>query len=205
VRVSEEEEARRVIPVIAALRGRLGSALLSVDTFYASVARAAAAEGAHIVNDVSGGRLDAGLFSAVGDTSALYLLMHSRGDPATMQEPRFTTYGAPLACACRCTRADAAPPAGDVCAEVGAELLASGAQAQAAGIEPWRMLVDPGLGFAKTQESNLALLRRLPSVRAALDAPGALRRAPILMGPSRKGFLGRITGALPGVLARTFG
>ena len=92
-RVSQEEEARRVIPVIAALRGRLGSALLSVDTFYASVARAAAAEGAHIVNDVSGGRLDAGLFSAVGDTSALYLLMHSRGEPATMQEPRFTAYG----------------------------------------------------------------------------------------------------------------
>ena len=93
-RVSEEEEAQRVIPVIAALRGRLGSALLSVDTFYASVARAAAAEGAHIVNDVSGGRLDSGLFSAVADTSALYVLMHSRGDPATMQEPRFTAYGA---------------------------------------------------------------------------------------------------------------
>ena len=97
-RVSEEEEAQRVIPVIAALRGRLGSALLSVDTFYASVARAAAAEGAHIVNDVSGGRLDAGLFAAVAETSALYVFMHSRGDPATMQEPRFTAYGASHAC-----------------------------------------------------------------------------------------------------------
>ena len=96
MRVAEEEEARRIIPVIAALRGRLGSALLSVDTFYASVARAAAAEGAHIVNDVSGGRLDSGLFAAVGDTSALYVLMHSRGDPATMQELRFTAYGASM-------------------------------------------------------------------------------------------------------------
>ena len=93
--------------------------------------------------------------------------------------------------------------ADDVCAEVGTELLATGAQAQAAGIEPWRMLVDPGLGFAKTQESNLALLRRLPDVRAVLDAPGALRRAPMLLGPSRKGFLGRITGALPVALPLT--
>ena len=82
-----------------------------------------------------------------------------------------------------------------MCAEVGAELRAAAAAAAAAGIEPWRMLVDPGIGFAKTQRGNEELLRRLPDVRAALDAPGALRRAPMLLGPSRKGFLGRITGA----------
>ena len=85
--------------------------------------------------------------------------------------------------------------AADVCAEVGAELLQAGARAQETGIEPWRMLLDPGLGFAKTQASNLTLLSHLPDVRRALDAPGALRRAPLLLGPSRKGFLGRITGA----------
>jgi dihydropteroate synthase len=94
-RVSAEEEARRVLPVLAALRGRLGDALVSVDTFYASVAEAAAAEGAHLVNDVSGGRLDAGLFAAVGRTPLAYVLMHSRGEPQTMQLPQFTTYGAP--------------------------------------------------------------------------------------------------------------
>lgn len=103
------------------------------------------------------------------------------------------------ACVSRCTLTPGLVACtADVCAEVGSELLASGAQAQAAGIEPWRMLVDPGLGFAKTQESNLALLRRLPDVRRALDAPGALRRAPMLVGPSRKGFLGRITGKAAG-------
>jgi 2-amino-4-hydroxy-6-hydroxymethyldihydropteridine diphosphokinase/dihydropteroate synthase len=87
-----------------------------------------------------------------------------------------------------------------VCAEVGAELRAAAACAQAAGVEPWRMLLDPGLGFAKTEDGNLQLLRRLPDVRAAVDAPGALRHAGLLLGPSRKGFLGRITGvwaALP--------
>ena len=101
-RVSEAEEAARVLPLLAALRGRLGDALLSVDTFYASVATAAAAEGAHIVNDVSGGRLDAGLLRAVGDTSLAYVLMHSRGEPQTMQQPQFTAYGA---CACADTAA----------------------------------------------------------------------------------------------------
>ena len=85
--------------------------------------------------------------------------------------------------------------AADVCAEVGAELLQAGARAQETSIEPWRMLLDPGLGFAKTQASNLTLLRHLLDVRRALVAPGALRRAPLLLGPSRKGFLGRITGA----------
>ena len=82
-----------------------------------------------------------------------------------------------------------------MCAEIGAELVEAGTRAQESGIEPWRMLLDPGLGFAKTQASNLTLLRHLPDVRRALDTPGALRRAPLLLGPSRKGFLGRITGA----------
>ncbi len=83
-----------------------------------------------------------------------------------------------------------------MCAEVGAELRGAAALAQAAAVEPWRMLLDPGIGFAKAQQGNLELLRRLPDLRTALDAPGALRRAPLLLGPSRKGFLGRLTGAL---------
>ncbi len=199
-RVSPEEEARRVLPVLAALRGRLGDALLSVDTFYAAVAEGAAAEGAHIVNDVSGGRIDAALFGAVARTPLAYVLMHSRGEPQTMQLPQHTAYGAPLSlepCNAAASSSDAPllSSAGDVCAETGAELLESGAQAQKAGVEPWRMLLDPGIGFAKNQAENVELLRHLPDVRRALDAPGALRHAGLLLGPSRKAFLGRITGA----------
>lgn len=101
VRVSPEEEAARVVPVLRALRERLSGSdsadgpLVSVDTFYGAVAEAAAAHGAHMVNDVSGGgRADPTLLPAVAGTPLAYVLMHSRGEPATMQRPEFTTYGA---------------------------------------------------------------------------------------------------------------
>jgi len=178
VRVSAEEEARRVLPVLRALREQLPpGVLLSVDTFYGSVASSAIAQGAHIVNDVSGGgRFDHTLLAAVADSDAAYVLMHSRGESDTMQRPEFTRYA-------------------DVVKEVAVELRAAGERCVAAGIEPWRIVLDPGIGFAKDKDSNLQLLRNLPAVRPG--APGALRNAPLLVGPSRKGFLGSLAGGRP--------
>ena len=102
-----------------------------------------------------------------------YVLMHMRGTPQDMQQRRHTAYQ-------------------DVIADVAAELASAASAAIEAGIEPWRLVLDPGLGFAKTQDGNLALLAGLPALRAALPSP--LARLPQLLGPSRKGFLGRLTG-----------
>lgn len=102
-----------------------------------------------------------------------YVLMHMRGTPQDMQQRRHTSYG-------------------DVVGEVAAELAAAAAAAIDAGVEPWRLVLDPGLGFAKTHDGNLRLLAHLPSLRAALPAP--LAGLPLLLGPSRKGFLGKLTG-----------
>lgn len=102
-----------------------------------------------------------------------YVLMHMRGTPQDMQQRQHTAYA-------------------DVIAEVAAELAGAAQRAVAAGIEPWRLVLDPGLGFAKTADGNLQLLVQLPQLRAALPPP--LARLPQLLGPSRKGFLGRLTG-----------
>ena len=102
-----------------------------------------------------------------------YVLMHMRGTPQDMQQQRHTAYG-------------------DVVAEVAGELAAAAGAAVAAGVEPWRLVLDPGLGFAKTPDGNVALMARLPALRAALPPP--LAGLPLLLGPSRKRFLGRLTG-----------
>lgn len=99
--------------------------------------------------------------------------MHMRGTPADMQRRQHTQYA-------------------DVVADVAAELAERADAALAAGIQPWRLVLDPGLGFAKSQEGNLRLLAGLPGLRAALPPP--LARLPLLLGPSRKGFLGALTG-----------
>jgi 2-amino-4-hydroxy-6-hydroxymethyldihydropteridine diphosphokinase/dihydropteroate synthase len=174
-RVSAEEEAARVVPAIAALAADpvTGAVPLSVDTFYASVAEAAVGAGATMVNDVSGGGLDARMHAAVAALGVPYVLMHMRGDPTTMQSAENTAYG-------------------DVVAEVAAELRQKAAAAAAVGVETWRLVLDPGLGFAKGGKDNVRLLAGLPRLRAALGPP--LRGAPLLVGPSRKGFLGALTG-----------
>lgn len=102
-----------------------------------------------------------------------YVLMHMRGTPQDMQQRRHTAYA-------------------DVVAEVAGELAAAASAAIGAGVEPWRLVLDPGLGFAKTHDGNLQLLAQLPALRAALPAPMA--GLPLLLGPSRKGFLGKLTG-----------
>ncbi len=158
--VDAEEERARVEPVIRALAP---FGVVSVDTRRASVARAAFEAGATLINDVTGGA-DPDMLPFVAHAGCGIVLMHMRGEPDTMQD--LAVYD-------------------DVCAEVWAALDARVAAAEAAGIAAERIVVDPGLGFAKTGVHNLALLRDLP------------RRTPgraVLIGASRKSFLGALTG-----------
>ncbi|WP_155996523.1 dihydropteroate synthase [Verrucomicrobium sp. 3C] len=157
--VSEKEELRRLLPVLQAVVGRL-TVPISVDTYKSSVARVALAEGAEIVNDVSGGKWDTGLWEAVRDARAGYVLVHSRGVPKTMQ-------------------ADALYR--DVVREVKEEMRVRLGQCVGAGIPQERILCDVGFGFAKTGHQNWALLRDLPTF-AELGRP-------LLVGVSRKSFL----------------
>jgi dihydropteroate synthase len=155
------EELRRVLPVVAALAAE--GALVSIDTMRCEVAAAALDCGAVMVNDVSGGTADPDLLALVAERAVPYVVMHSRGPSADMQ-----------------TRAVYA----DVVAEVCRELADRRDAALAAGLRPGRMVLDPGLGFAKTAEHNWTLL-------AHLDALTALGH-PVLVGASRKAFLGRL-------------
>lgn len=158
-----DEERHRVLPILERLAA--AGVTCSVDTTKAELAREATAAGAQIVNDVSGAR-DPALLEAVAASGAAYVLMHTRGTPADMQSR--TDYE-------------------DVVAEV-YEFLATGLdRCAAAGIPPDRVLVDPGIGFAKTAEQNLSLLRALRQFRG-------LGRA-VLVGASRKSFLGPLSAA----------
>jgi dihydropteroate synthase len=161
--VPVDEELRRVIPVIEVLAG--DGTIVSVDTTKARVAREAVAAGAAFVNDVSAGSLDEDLIPTVAELGVPYVLMHMRGTPRTMQDdPRYD----------------------DVVAEV-YEYLAAGLDRLAvAGIPPGRVLVDPGIGFGKSAEHNLALLRSLRQFTG-------LGR-PVVIGTSRKSFIGKVTG-----------
>ena len=161
--VGPEEEARRVLPALAAIRAAHPEAILSVDTFRAPVAAAALEAGADWINDVGGGRRDPAILKVVAAASCPYVLMHSRGDSTSMDE--LAVYG-------------------DVVQEVRQELLEGSERAMAAGIRRERLIWDPGLGFAKTTEQNLELLRRL----SELAGDGF----PVLVGPSRKRFIGAV-------------
>jgi dihydropteroate synthase len=166
--VPEEEELRRVLPVIRRLRPKTG-VLISVDTTKASVARAALDAGADIVNDTSGLRADPAMGPLIAESGAAVILMHMKGVPRTMQEsPRYD----------------------DLLGEVKAFLSDRIREAVAAGIPVERTIVDPGIGFGKTAEHNLAVLNRL-------DVLQDLGR-PVCVGPSRKAFIGRILGLPPG-------
>lgn len=155
-------ELGRVLPVIRALAEH--GAVVSVDTMRADVAQAALAAGAVIVNDVSGGLADPQMLPMVADARAVYIAMHWRAPSLSMQQ--FAVYDA----------------LGGVVAAVRAELRSRVDAAVAAGIEPGRLVLDPGLGFAKTAEHNWALIRGLAEL-ASLGFP-------LLVGASRKAFLG---------------
>jgi dihydropteroate synthase len=160
-RVDAAEECRRVIPVIREL-ARQGVPV-SVDTYRAAVAAAALEAGAVVVNDVSGGLGDRDMAAVVRDNGCPWILMHWRGHSATMQQ--LAHYD-------------------DVVGEVRSELCARVDAALAAGVDASALVIDPGLGFAKTAEHNWALLRELPSF-VALGLP-------VLVAASRKSFLGRL-------------
>jgi dihydropteroate synthase len=163
--VAAEEELRRVVPVIEALRGHGVRAQISVDTSKASVAAAALDAGATLVNDVTALRGDPAMAELVAARGAECCLMHMLGEPRTMQnDPRYD----------------------DVVSEVKAFLEQRMAFAVAQGVAEERILLDPGIGFGKTAEHNLELLARV-------DELVALGR-PVVIGTSRKSFLGRITG-----------
>jgi len=163
--VSAEVEIARTAPLIEALAKRF-ELPISIDTRKASVAEAALDAGAAVVNDVSGLGFDPELAGLVARRRATLVLGHLRGTPETMQrDPRFQ----------------------DVLGEVTAELSASVELARAAGVPRRRLVVDPGLGFGKHLEHNLALLARVGELRERLGLP-------VLVGPSRKSFLGALSG-----------
>ncbi len=167
--VAADEELRRVVPVVAGLHAAHPEVVLSVDTTKASVAAAALDAGATVVNDVSAGRFDADMLRVVADHDAGFVAMHMQGTPATMQDdPRYD----------------------DVEREVGDELLARLDAARAAGVRDDALLADPGIGFGKTVDHNLALLAALPRLAARVGVP-------LVVGASRKTFLGTLTGGAP--------
>jgi dihydropteroate synthase len=166
--VPVELEIRRTAPAIEALAKQL-AVPLSIDTRKADVARAALDAGAVLVNDVSGLRHDPELGAVVAQRGAGLILGHLRGEPETMQaDVRFD----------------------DVVAEVADELRASVERACAAGVAVERIAADPGIGFGKRLPQNLALLANIGRLRARVGVP-------ILVGPSRKSFLGELTGDPP--------
>lgn len=163
--VPEAVERARVVPVVAALRGRSDVAI-SVDTTKASVAEAALAAGADIVNDITALTGDPEMVRVVAATGAGVVLMHMRGRPATMQS------------------GDLSSP--DIVGEVCAHLAGRLAEVVAAGVDAEQICLDPGIGFGKSVAQNLELVARL-------DRLAALGR-PLLAGLSRKSFLGHVTG-----------
>ncbi len=169
--VPQDEELRRVLPVIESLLRRNPDLIISVDTVKAAVARAALSAGAAIVNDVSGLRLDPDMAGVVAAAGAGLILMHSRGSILELASYQHADYG------------------GDVVGGVLRELREALDRAGKGGVSPDAVVIDPGFGFGKTVEQNILLLDQLASLRA-------LGR-PVLVGPSRKRFLGAVTGLEP--------
>jgi dihydropteroate synthase len=178
--IGVQEELDRVLPVLQRILATLpapqaGGPLLSIDTFRAPVAAACLAAGAHWINDVSAGRRDRDLLPVVAEAGCPCVLMHSRGDSLTMEG--LAVYD-------------------DVVGQVRRELWLATQRALGAGVRTQQILWDPGLGFAKTTDQNLLLLRALPQLRA--------EGFPLLVGPSRKRFIGAVL-AEPRPRARLWG
>ena len=161
--VGAEKELQRLLPALKSIRQHCPEALISIDTFLAPVAAKALDAGANWINDVSGGRRDPDLLRVVADAGCPVVLMHSRGDSQTMDQ--LTTYA-------------------DVVADVKEALLERSEAALQAGVDESQIIWDPGLGFAKTHEQNLQLLRDLEELTAG--------PRPVLIGPSRKRFIGAV-------------
>lgn len=162
--VSLEEELSRVVPVVKALVAS-AKVPISVDTTKSEVAREALAAGAAIINDISALRFDFYIADAVAKAGAGLVLMHSRGTPATMHR---------------------LPPVADIMYEVETSLGASVKMAERRGVPAESIAIDPGIGFGKSQEQNLELIAKLDRLAAAFP------EMPLLVGTSRKSFIGRI-------------
>ena len=184
---SEQEELERVIPLIKAVRSipssdpfhNLATIPISVDTYRPSVARAAVEAGASCINDVRGG-LEEGMRAVMAAANVPVIIMHSRGDSVSMSTPKAQDYEA----------------LGGVVSGVKKELGEMVRSVLGAGVRRWNVVLDPGLGFAKSYEGNLALIRGVKELTRSTpsDAPGPvseLEGLPILVGGSRKGFVGK--------------
>jgi dihydropteroate synthase len=167
--VSEDEETRRVVPVIEALAKYL-TVPISIDTTKVAVARAALQAGAEIVNDISGLRFEPAIAGEVAKASAGLVLMHSRGTPKTMQR---------------------LPPVADIITEVIVDLRRSIDTAQQHGVALENIALDPGIGFGKTVDQNLELINGMD------ELAGGFPRFPLVIGTSRKSFLGKLLGGAP--------
>lgn len=174
--LSATEELARVLPVLRHLKQipEAQKAVISLDTFHSEVAKTCAAEDLiDIINDISAGQIDSNMLRVMAESRKTVVLMHTRGTPSTMTQ--HTDY-----------------PNG-VIKGVAEELSQRVNEALDAGIPPWRIILDPGIGFAKTLEQNLELLRA-GTDGIVREAPDVLGGYPWLVGTSRKGFIGRITG-----------
>ncbi|KAL9106388.1 MAG: hypothetical protein Q9227_008589 [Pyrenula ochraceoflavens] len=171
--ISSSTEIHRVLPAIKHLRKtrEFDDVAISIDTFYAPVAKAAVNAGADIINDVTAGRFDPSMFSTAAALNTPLILMHSRGNPSNMNTLAQYLQG--------------------VVAEVLDELAESVRLAKESGVLPWHIILDPGIGFAKDQSQNLEIISNFGKLRC----DERLRQFPWLVGSSRKGFIGKITGA----------
>jgi dihydropteroate synthase len=167
-RVSDEEERARVVPIIAWLRREHPNVPISVDTTKSTVATAALEVGAHIINDVSGGRLDMYMCDVVAAAKAGIILMHSRGSVETMAKYDYALYG------------------DDPVRDIMHELSASATRALESGIPREGIVLDPGIGFAKRSEHSIAVLRELGRI-VSLGFP-------VMVGASRKRVVGELSG-----------
>lgn len=170
-RIAPEEERNRVLPVLRELLRRWPDLLVSVDTVRAETAAAALAEGACAINDVSALRLDPRMGEVVAERGAGVILMHSRGEVEEMASYGLADYGP--------------DPVGEIVDELDGALE----RARALGIAESTIVLDPGLGFAKRTEESIAVLAQLERIRALGH--------PVLVGPSRKRFVGEVAGGLP--------
>ncbi|CAN6219519.1 unnamed protein product [Urochloa humidicola] len=175
-RLSPNEELERLVPVLDEITKipEMECKLLSVDTFYADVASEAVKRGVHMINDVSGGKLDPRILKVAAELGVPYVVMHMRGDPSTMQSEQNLHYD-------------------DLCREVASELYIQVREAELSGIPLWRIVLDPGIGFSKKSDDSAELVSRLKSIRSEMGkmSMGA-SHVPILLGVSRKSFLGEI-------------
>jgi dihydropteroate synthase len=163
--VPPEDEAGRIIPVIRVLAEECKESVISVDTTHASVARSALDAGASVINDISAGRGDPRMRALAAESGCTVVLMHSRGTPQSMQ--RETGYE-------------------DVVSEAKKELLEAVEKFLKSGVERERIILDPGIGFAKTPAQNVAILHGLRSFTET--------GFPVMVGTSRKSFIGHLTG-----------